>query len=146
MMALLSLAFGTLISEDLTCLSAALLIQHGAIDPIAGILACAAGIWIGDVALWAIGRVFGQVALTWPWIARRVAPRGVDHFNAALRNHAGSAILGSRFLPGARLPLYVIAGVLRMPCAVFALWAAVAALLWTPLLIVAAVTAGRLSG
>jgi len=144
--ALLSLAFGTLISEDLTCISAGLLIQRGAVDPVAGVLACAAGIWIGDIALWAIGRVFGQVALSWPWIARHVAGRGVEHFRGSLRAHAGSAILGSRFLPGARLPLYVIAGVLRMPCAVFAMWAAVAALLWTPLLVIAAVTVGGLGG
>ena len=146
MTVLLSLAFGTLISEDLTCISAGLLIRRGAVDPVAGVLACAAGIWIGDVALWAVGRVFGQAALRWPWIARHAAGRGVEHFRCSLRNHAGSAIVGSRFLPGARLPLYVIAGVLRMPCGLFALWAAVAALLWTPLLVIAAVTLGGLGG
>ena len=151
MLALLSLAFGTLISEDLTCIGAGLLIQRGAIDPFSANVACAVGILVGDVGLWAIGRIFGQVALTWPWIARHLERDAVEQLRSWLKEHAASAILGSRFMPGARLPLYVVAGVVRMPCRVFALWASVAALLWTPLLVLATAKLGdavvtRLSG
>jgi membrane protein DedA with SNARE-associated domain len=142
MLAFLSLAFGTLISEDLTCISAGLLIQRGAIDPFSAIFACAVGILVGDVGLWAMGRIFGQVALTWPWVARHLEGGEVDRLRTWLEKHAASAILGSRFLPGARLPLYVVAGVVRMPCAAFTLWAFIAALLWTPLLVLATATLG----
>jgi hypothetical protein len=43
--------------------------------------------------------------------------------------------VGSRFLPGARLPLYVIAGVLKVLAVVFAFWTLVATLLWTPTIV-----------
>jgi hypothetical protein len=67
----LSLAFGTLVSEDLACVTAGLLIQRGQIDPSTGIIACIIGIFGGDVGLWGAGRVFGHAALAWPWIARK---------------------------------------------------------------------------
>jgi len=151
MLAFLSLAVGTLISEDLTCISAGVLIQRGAIDPFTAIVACGLGILVGDVGLWAVGRIFGQAALTWPWVARHLGRGGVEQLRVWLQEHAAWAILGSRFLPGTRLPLYVVAGVVRMPCAAFTLWASVAALLWTPFLVLATANFGdavvtRLSG
>jgi membrane protein DedA with SNARE-associated domain len=139
---LLSLALGTVISEDLTCISAGVLIQRGTIDPMSAILACAVGILAGDIGLWAVGRLFGQVALTWGWVARRLENDTVEVLRSWLQNHAASAILWSRFLPGTRLPLYVIAGVVRIPCRLFAWWAAVGALLWTPILVLATATLG----
>jgi membrane protein DedA with SNARE-associated domain len=151
MLAFISLALGTLISEDLTCISAGVLIQRGAIDPFSAIVACALGIFLGDLGLWAVGRIFGHIALTWRWVARHLEEGEIERLRMWLEKHAASAILGSRFLPGARLPLYVIAGVIRLPFATFALWASVAALLWTPLLVLATAKLGeavvtRLSG
>jgi membrane protein DedA with SNARE-associated domain len=153
---LLSLALGTLISEDLTCIGAGVLIQRGTIHPLPAILACAIGILAGDIGLWAIGRLFGQVALTSTWVARRLEQRGKvlldcygrsparddTQLRIALKSHAASAILCSRFLPGTRLPLYVSAGVLRMPLMVFAWWAGAGALLWTPVLVLATAALG----
>jgi membrane protein DedA with SNARE-associated domain len=60
---LLGIIFGTFASEDLTCIATGLLIQRGQVGVSAGILACTAGIFVGDVGLWAIGRVFGRAAL-----------------------------------------------------------------------------------
>jgi membrane protein DedA with SNARE-associated domain len=54
---------------------------------------------------------------------------------AWLERHAAGAIVGSRFLPGTRLPLYVMAGFVRLPVAIFAAWAFIGALLWTPVLV-----------
>jgi membrane protein DedA with SNARE-associated domain len=151
MLALLSLAFGTLISEDLTCISAGLLIQRGAIEPIAAILACAAGILTGDVGLWAVGRIFRHSALEWSWVAGRLERRGIEQLRSWLHDHAAAAILWSRFLPGTRLPLYVTAGVFGIPCARFAWWASIGVFLWTPILVLGTATLGdaavlRLSG
>ena len=69
---LLAIAFGTFASEDLACISTGLLIQRGQIGLTAGIVACTAGIFVGDVGLWALGRFFGRAALAWPWAARRL--------------------------------------------------------------------------
>ena len=138
----LALLFGTFLSEDLACITAGLLIQRGEIGIGVGILGCAAGIFAGDFGLWAIGRVFGAAALSWPWLAARITTDHSREFQSWIQRHAAGAIIGSRFLPGTRLPLYVIAGVVRLPGAVFALWALVAATLWTPTVVLLSAALG----
>jgi hypothetical protein len=55
------------------------------------------------------------------------------------------ALLASRFVPGSRLPTYLAAGALRMPLAAVALWLAVGALLWAPILVGASASLGSLA-
>jgi len=114
----LAVALSTFVSEDLTCVGTGLLIQRGQIGVTTGILACTLGIFVGDVGLWAIGRLFGTAALSWPWTARRLQNHTLREMRAWLDRHAAGAIVGSRFLPGTRFALYVISGVLRVPLAV----------------------------
>ena len=142
MLTFLSLMFGTLVSEDLACITAGLLIQRGQIGASYAIAACALGIFAGDVGLWGIGRVFGRAALEWSWIAQRLESDRAHEFRSWLDRHAGRTIIASRFLPGSRLPLYVIAGLVRLPSAVFAGWALVGTLLWTPAIVLLAATLG----
>jgi membrane protein DedA with SNARE-associated domain len=133
---------GTFVSEDATCIATGLLIQRGQIGITPGILACVVGIYIGDLGLWALGRVFGSALFRWRWAERRLSSRRVDDARAWLERHAAGAIVGSRFLPGTRLALYVIAGVLRLPGIVFAIWSLIAALLWTPTLVLLSASLG----
>ena len=142
MLTFFSLMFGTLVSEDLACITAGLLIQRGQIGASSGVAACALGIFAGDVGLWGIGRVFGAAALEWLWIAQRLESDRVQEFRSWLERHAGRTIIASRFLPGSRLPLYVIAGLVRLPGRVFASWALVGTLLWTPVLVLLTATLG----
>lgn len=135
MLTFLLIVIGTFVSEDATCIATGLLIQRGQIGITAGILASTSGIYFGDLALWSIGRVFGRAALTWPWAARRLSHERVQDAALSLARHAAGAIVGSRFLPGTRVVLYVVSGVLGLPGAVFALWSLIAALLWTPTLV-----------
>jgi membrane protein DedA with SNARE-associated domain len=142
MFALLGIVLGTFASEDLTCIATGLLIQRGQVGVSAGIFACTIGIFAGDVGLWAIGRVFGRAALAWPWTARRLRTQKVEDAHDWLTHHAAGAIVASRFLPGTRFALYVMSGVLRLHGAVFALWAFVGALLWTPTIVLLTATLG----
>ena len=135
MLTFLSLMFGTLVSEDLACITAGLLIERGQVGASSAIAACALGIFAGDVGLWGIGRLCGLAALEWSWIARRLESDRVHEFRLWLDRRAGRTIIASRFLPGSRLPLYVIAGLVRLPGAVFASWALIGTLLWTPVLV-----------
>ena len=135
MLTFFSLIFGTLVSEDLACITAGLLIQRGQIGAFSGVAACALGIFAGDVGLWGIGRVFGRAALGWSWIGQCLESGRVHEFRSWFDLHAGRTIIASRFLPGSRLPLYVIAGLVRLPGAVFASWALIGTLLWTPVLV-----------
>jgi len=129
----------TFVSEDLACITAGLLIQRDEVGLLTGMLACTLGIFAGDVGLWAIGRGFGRVTLQWRWLRQ---PAALDDLKRWLDRHAAGAIVGSRFLPGTRLPLYVLSGVLNVPLAVFALWALIASVLWTPTLVLLTASLG----
>ena len=142
MLTLLGIAAATLVSEDLTCIGTGLLIQRGQIGISPGILACTAGIFAGDVGLWLLGRIFGQAALAWPFAARRLRSQATDDIRAWLNRHAAGAIVASRFLPGTRFALYLMSGMVRLPALVFAVWALVGALLWTPTIVLLTATLG----
>jgi membrane protein DedA with SNARE-associated domain len=135
MLTLVAIAAATFVSEDATCIATGLLIQRGELDLTSGILACTTGIFVGDVGLWLLGRAFGRAVLAWRWIATRLPRERAERARAWLQRHAAGAIIGSRFTPGTRFALYVVAGVLRLPLAIFAVWALVGALLWTPTII-----------
>ena len=132
---LFGLAVGTLVSEDLTSISAGLLAQDGAIELLPAIAACAAGVYLGDLGLWALGRVGGRRALGWAWVRRRVDPSAVAAVGTRLDCRLGVAVLGSRFLPGSRLPMYLVLGISGERPWAFAAWSFVAVLLWTPLIV-----------
>jgi hypothetical protein len=53
------------------------------------------------------------------------------------------AVLAARFLPGARVPVYLAAGALGLEAGPFLFWSALAGLVWTPLLVLAAVALGE---
>jgi membrane protein DedA with SNARE-associated domain len=129
------LAAGTLISEDLTSISAGLLSRDGVIGLMPAVVASAAGVYVGDVALFALGWVCGRRVLQWDWVARRTDPVMLANLGARLDHHLGLAVLGSRFLPGSRLPMYLALGTAgRRPLA-FAGWSLLAVMLWTPALV-----------
>ena len=135
MLTFFSLMSATLVSEDLACVAAGLLIQRGQADVWSAVLACTLGIFAGDVGLWGAGRACGRTILAWPKIARCLQPDRFHEFRSWLERHAGRAIVASRFIPGSRLPLYLIAGIVELPGMVFAGWALVGTLLWTPALV-----------
>lgn len=59
----------------------------------------------------------------------------VRAFGAWLDRRPATAILGSRFLPGTRLPLFVAAGIAGTNDRAFFFWTAVAVILWTPVIV-----------
>jgi membrane protein DedA with SNARE-associated domain len=109
----------SMLSEDLTCIGVGLLVAQGRVELVAGIAACTFALWLGDLVLYAAGRAFDLSR----W--QRGAARGTGPL----------WILGSRFVPGARLPTYVAAGALRYPIGSFAFWLAVGAAIWAPIVV-----------
>jgi hypothetical protein len=53
-----------------------------------------------------------------------------------LDERAAAALVAARFLPGVRLPLYLASGLFGLPLRRFAYWTFLAALLWTPALVI----------
>lgn len=130
---------GTFASEDLTCVTAGQLIAAGAMHPVTGIAGCALGIFIGDMGLWLIGAILGRSH----WITRRLPASRVERARTWLAKNTPAAILVSRFVPGSRVPLYVAAGAMRQHVGRFALWTLVAALIWTPLVVLTVAIVGE---
>jgi membrane protein DedA with SNARE-associated domain len=140
---LLAIVLGTLVSEDLTCISAGLLVSHGQLAMTPAWLSCAAGIYLGDIGLWVVGRLAGRRVLSWRRVSGILPPGGPNRFASWFNRHARAAIIGSRFAPGSRLPLYVAAGACRTSFTRFAGWSAAAVAVWTPLLVGMAALSGE---
>jgi membrane protein DedA with SNARE-associated domain len=132
---LAGLALGTLLSEDLTSIGAGLLVRDGQLSSLAAVTACSLGVYVGDLGLWLAGRLLGRRALSLPWLAGRLDAAMLEDLSVRLDARLAALVLGSRFLPGSRLPMFVAAGIWgRRPWA-FAAWSLVAVLLWTPPLV-----------
>jgi membrane protein DedA with SNARE-associated domain len=131
----IGLALGTLVSEDLTSIGAGILVRDGAIGLAPATIACAAGVYLGDLGLWLLGRGLGRRALTIPWISRKVDGDALTALGARIDANLGLAVLGSRFLPGSRLPMYLAVGICGQRPLAFAAWSLLAVLTWTPMLV-----------
>jgi membrane protein DedA with SNARE-associated domain len=142
---LLLIVGGTLIAEDATAIGVGLATAEGRLPLAPALGACVAGIFLGDVALWAVGRIAGRRLIESPRL-RRFVPTAAASLGTWVDRHPALAIVGSRFTPGARLPLYVSAGIWGTRPWRFLFWMLVAVSLWTPLLVVGAGVAGLQTG
>lgn len=133
--AALLLAVATLVSEDLACLTAGMLVAQGRISFTLGVVSSGAGIVIGDVLLFLAGRSLSRSGLAAAIRRRALTPEFEARTARWLRERGGVAVFASRFLPGTRLPTYVGAGWLGMPLGTFLVYFILAAALWTPLLV-----------
>jgi membrane protein DedA with SNARE-associated domain len=134
---------GTFASEDLTCLATGLLIRQGSLLPGIGLAGCFLGIYLGDLGLWLLGRITSRPLLRWSWFRRRLPVERLAQLGRWLDQRRGLAILAARCLPGTRLPLYLTAGAAGHHFGRFALWTALAALLWVPLMVLGAALLGE---
>jgi len=130
-----ALAGATLVSEDLTCIAAGLLVRARQLTWPAAVLGCGLGIFLGDLGLWLIGRLFGRQALEWSWLRRRLPEDRLNRVHEWFDTCGWRAVVASRFLPGSRLPFFVAAGVFGRRTDRFVISALLAALLWTPLVV-----------
>jgi pimeloyl-ACP methyl ester carboxylesterase/membrane protein DedA with SNARE-associated domain len=132
---LVLLAAATFVSEDLACIVAGLLVAAHRFGFVPAAAACTAGILIGDLGLFAVGRILGRAAIRRAPLKWLITEAQVRKSSAWFRERGAVVIFASRFLPGTRLPTYVGAGLLETPFWRFFLWFALAAIVWTPLLV-----------
>jgi membrane protein DedA with SNARE-associated domain len=123
-------------SEDLTCIAVGLMIGAGQLDTLVGLGGCFLGIYLGDLGLWLIGFLVGLGLLRLSFVGRVVSVQRREELRRWLDRRGSVALLAARFLPGTRLPLYLASGLLGQPVTKFAMWTFLAALLWTPALII----------
>ncbi len=129
------LAIATFISEDLTALTAGALAGQGQISLTLAIAACFVGIYIGDLLIFLAGRFFGRAALRRAPLRWFISESAMDRSAAWLGRNGMTTVFLSRFTPGLRLPVYFAAGMLKTNFLKFSLFFAIAAALWTPILV-----------
>lgn len=132
---ILLIVLATFISEDATVIAVGLAIAHGRIDPFVGLIGCFTGILLGDGGLWLLGRLVGRRAMRWPIIRAWVPPASLDRWGRWFDRHSIAAVFLARAFPGTRVPTYFAAGLLSKRAHGFILWAVLAILIWTPLLL-----------
>ena len=128
----LLLVFAAYASEDLTCITAGLLVAQGRLDFPVAVAACYAGILSSDLGLAWLARILGRPALKVPPFKWWVSEARFEEASAWLRRRALVVVLVSRFLPGTRLPTCLAAGILRTSLLRFCFYFALAVAIWTP--------------
>ncbi|QDH12933.1 hypothetical protein E3E12_00510 [Formicincola oecophyllae] len=124
------IVLGTFILEDVATVLAALAVQAGDVSMGLALGALYAGVAVGDMGLYGVG-LLGSF---WPWLAKRLTLPGKDKTAAWFSANLVKIVAISRFVPGARLPLYTACGFFHAPFLPFALTATLATLAWTTIL------------
>jgi len=127
------LAFATFASEDLACIGGGLIASRGTISLGTAIIACFVGIFVGDFAIYLIGRIFGKSAFSLPVLRRIANPERVNRF--AKWFDQKWLVVSTRFIPGSRVATYFAAGMVKAGVARFVLALLVACGVWTPILV-----------
>ena len=120
----------TFVYEDGATLLAASLAVAGSLDVRLGFVSAFLGIWIGDMGLYLLGSSIGRRAVSSRWTARFVSKESLGKAESWFRKRGPLTIVMSRFLPGTRLPLYVAAGVLRLPAKLFSTITGICSAIW----------------
>lgn len=136
------IGLATLVQEDITTVSAALLAAGGALHPGLAFAACFLGIWLGDLALYGLARGLGRPLLATAWARRLVPEKRMAQCEGWFAERRTWLLVMSRLLPGARLPTYLTAGFLRIPFLTFSSVTAVLVMLWTGAIFLVARLAG----
>ena len=142
---LTAIVAGTFISEDLTCISVGLLARDNQLDLFTGLFACFIGIFLGDLGLFLLGRLLGQLSRI-PFLQRRVMSKlsggRLEQARARFEREGWKLLILARFVPGTRFPVYVAAGALGGRATRMVIVALLAGMVWTPIIVLLAFALG----
>lgn len=121
---------GLPIPEEVPLVLAGVLSAKGRLIPEWAFMACLFGALVGDSLMYAIGYHFGHNLLReHPKFAHFLRADREAQFEQAISRHGFKVMLLSRFMVGVRGPVYIAAGVIRMPFRAFLLYDLVCATL-----------------
>jgi membrane protein DedA with SNARE-associated domain len=123
-LALLASGCGFPIPEELPVITAGILVGHEdtALKWYIMLPVVIAGVVIGDGFLYGMGRFWGERLLQIGWVKRNlVPPEKRAEIEKNFHDRGIAVLLGARLLPGIRTPIFILAGVLRVPLGRFLL-------------------------
>ena len=107
---------GLPIPEEVPIIAAGILSSHGQLDWWWALPACLFGALAGDCVMYWIGYHFGRSVLReHPWWAHFVKPEREAQIEQMLHKHGLKVFFLARFLVGLRSPVYLSAGIMRVP-------------------------------
>lgn len=137
-----AIILATFALEDAAAIAVGLFVKRGMINPYLGMGALFLGIFLGDLGLYLLGRIFGAACLRWRPVRRALPVKSMELLGEWLNRTGWLAIFASRVVPGTRWPLYVAAGACRCKPFRFAVWTFLAALIWVPIIVYGTVLLG----
>jgi membrane protein DedA with SNARE-associated domain len=126
-MLMIAILLATFIIEDAATVGAAMLSADGVLSASWALTALFAGIVLGDIGLYGLGRLASRNS----WVHRKLQRRVALDLRHWMGQRLVPMVFTARFIPGARLPSYTASGLLGLPFWRFTLTAAVATALWT---------------
>lgn len=115
---LLASGLGLPIPEELPVITAGILVGHEdtSLKWYIMLPVVIAGVVIGDGLLYGMGRLWGTWLLSRQWVKRRIlTPEKRAQIEKNFHDRGIMVLLGARLLPGIRSPIFLMAGVLRVP-------------------------------
>ena len=115
--ALLAAGFGFPIPEELPVLTAGIMVGHEdtTLRWYYMLPVVIAGVVIGDGVLYGAGRIWGRHVLDIGFVRRLIPLENQEKIEKNFAEHGIWVLLGARMLPGIRTPVFIMAGVLRVP-------------------------------
>src|SRR5712692_9417618 len=126
---IVTIVLGAFVSEDGAAITAATLAASSVLDFRLAFLSAFAGLWGGDLGVYALTRRIGPRIIQHRWFVGWFPKEKTRKSNPSGSNGLLSLAL-SRFFPGTRLPAYVSACLDRMPVLAFAAITAASAVAW----------------
>jgi membrane protein DedA with SNARE-associated domain len=107
--------------EELPIVTAGALTGHAAQDPDSALRwwvflpLCILGVVISDGLLYLVGRMFGLGLLKVPLMARLLPQNRLEHIQHNFKRYGVLILLFARVLPGIRSPIFLTAGIMKLP-------------------------------
>ncbi|HEY8505891.1 MAG TPA: DedA family protein, partial [Gemmataceae bacterium] len=114
---LLAAGFGFPIPEEIPVVTAGVMVaRNDILDWWVMVPVCIAGVVIGDMVLYTIGRLWGSRLIVHPWVQRKlITPATRRRIERNFHEYGVGILLAARLMPGVRSPVFIMAGVIRMP-------------------------------
>lgn len=124
------------VQEELTLAAVGILSSTGDVPLVACALGAVVGILIIDNTAYGVGRYLGSRALDWTPVKRLLAKQS-GRGRKLFETRGVQVVFTTRFIPGTRIPTYLMAGSMGMRWPRFLMASALGACLWVPTVIIA---------
>jgi membrane-associated protein len=130
-----STGFGAPIAEELVLLAAGILAADGRALFAAMVVVSALGVLTADTVLFRVGARLGKSVITHPRLGRVFPAARVERIRGAYERYGAWAVFAARFLPGLRMPSFLLAGSFGVTQRKFWLADGLAVAIYAPLIV-----------